>query len=162
MPVIHYRITHTPFGEVFIAGDSRALTRVHFQQELDEIEPEEEWTEGGGITGEAERQLQEYFSGDRRSFDLPLAPSGTAFQRRVWAALRKVPYGETVGYGELAGRIGRPAAARAVGAANGRNPIPVIIPCHRVIGKDGTLVGFGGGLKLKRQLLDLESGNARH
>ena len=108
--------------------------------------------------GTARRQLQEYFEGTRRSFDLRLAPEGTAFQRRVWEELRRIPYGETISYRELAGRIGQPTAMRAVGLANGRNPIAVVVPCHRVIGADGSLTGYGGGLDRKRYLLGLERG----
>jgi methylated-DNA-[protein]-cysteine S-methyltransferase len=103
-------------------------------------------------------QLDEYFAGTRREFDLPLAPSGTEFQLACWRALTEIPYGETRSYGEQAARIGRPDRARAVGAANGANPIAIIQPCHRVIGADGSLVGFGGGLETKRRLLDLEAG----
>jgi len=101
-------------------------------------------------------QLREYFAGQRRAFDLALDPQGTEFQRQVWQALVAIPYGETTSYGELARRIGRPAAVRAVGAANGRNPLPIIVPCHRVIGSDGSLTGYAGGLAIKRALLDLE------
>lgn len=104
----------------------------------------------------ATRQLQEYFAGTRRAFDLPLAPSGTPFQRDVWNALLDIPYGETRSYGEVARRIGRPKAVRAVGAANGANPLPVVVPCHRVIGADGSLTGYGGGIARKRKLLALE------
>jgi methylated-DNA-[protein]-cysteine S-methyltransferase len=106
----------------------------------------------------ATSQLNEYFAGERREFDLPLAPSGTEFQLACWRALAEIPYGETRSYGEQARRIGRPDRARAVGAANGANPIAIILPCHRVIGADGSLVGFGGGLETKRRLLDLEAG----
>jgi methylated-DNA-[protein]-cysteine S-methyltransferase len=103
-------------------------------------------------------QLRAYFDGSRTDFDLPLAPAGTAFQLRVWAALRAIPYGQTVTYGELAGQLGNPAASRAVGLANGKNPISIVVPCHRVIGADGSLTGYGGGLDRKRFLLALESG----
>lgn len=106
---------------------------------------------------ETRRQLAEYLAGERRAFDLPLAPRGTDFERRVWEALLAIPYGETRSYLEIAAAIGRPAACRAVGRANGRNPIAVVIPCHRVIGSDGSLTGYGGGLPLKRFLLDLEN-----
>jgi methylated-DNA-[protein]-cysteine S-methyltransferase len=109
---------------------------------------------------EARRQLEAYFAGELREFDLPLAPEGSEFQLRVWEQLRAIPYGETISYGELARRVGDPAAARAVGLANGRNPLPVIVPCHRVIGADGSLTGFGGGLERKRRLLELEAGVA--
>lgn len=107
---------------------------------------------------EAKRQLREYFAGSRSRFDLPLAPAGTLFQRRVWEELQKIPYGETISYGTLAARIGNPKAGRAVGMANHRNPIAIIIPCHRVIGADGSLTGYGGGLPLKEKLLALEAG----
>jgi methylated-DNA-[protein]-cysteine S-methyltransferase len=109
-----------------------------------------------GVAAKVQRQLDEYFAGRRTTFDVPLSPAGTAFQRDVWNALLQIPYGETTSYGQLARKIGRPAAVRAVGAANGQNPIPIIIPCHRVIGGDGRLVGFGGGLNVKRFLLALE------
>jgi methylated-DNA-[protein]-cysteine S-methyltransferase len=102
------------------------------------------------------RQLREYFSGRRTEFELPLAPQGTAFQRGVWRQLQEIPYGETISYGELAKRVGNPKASRAVGAANGQNPIPIVIPCHRVIGSNGKLTGFGGGLPTKEALLALE------
>jgi methylated-DNA-[protein]-cysteine S-methyltransferase len=106
------------------------------------------------------RQLQAYFGGELMEFDVPLAPEGTAFQRTVWKALLEIPYGETCSYSDLARSIGNPAAVRAVGAANGRNPIGIIVPCHRVIGSSGKLVGYGGGLPMKRMLLDLEVENA--
>jgi methylated-DNA-[protein]-cysteine S-methyltransferase len=110
---------------------------------------------------EAARQLDEYFDARRTSFDLPLAMHGTPFQREVWAALADIPFGETISYGELARRVGAPGAARAVGLANGRNPVPIVVPCHRVIGADGTLTGYGGGLDRKRWLLEHESGRAQ-
>lgn len=108
------------------------------------------------VLAEAARQITEYFDGRRQAFDLPLALEGTSFQRRVWDALLGVGYGETVSYGELAGRIGQPTAARAVGLANGRNPVSIIVPCHRVVGSDGSLTGYGGGLGNKERLLALE------
>ena len=110
------------------------------------------------VLAAATGQLREYFAGSRTSFDLPLAMDGNAFEQRVWAALRAIPYGETAAYGEIAEQIGAPGAARAVGVANARNPIAIIVPCHRVIGANGKLVGFGGGLPMKRALLDLEQG----
>jgi methylated-DNA-[protein]-cysteine S-methyltransferase len=110
---------------------------------------------------EARRQLEEYFAGERREFSLTLEPAGTDFQRRVWQALRGIPYGATMSYGELARRIGNPRAVRAVGLANGANPISIIVPCHRVIGADGSLTGYGGGLERKRFLLALERGSHR-
>jgi methylated-DNA-[protein]-cysteine S-methyltransferase len=110
------------------------------------------------VLAEATTQLREYFAGTRTSFALPLQMDGNAFEQRVWAALRTIPYGETASYGEIAAQIGAPGAARAVGVANARNPIAIIVPCHRVIGANGKLVGFGGGLPMKRALLDLEQG----
>ena len=108
----------------------------------------------------AARQLRDYFAGRLTAFDLPLAPAGTQFQRRVWAALQAIPYGQTWSYGQLAREVGNASASRAVGLANGRNPIAVVIPCHRVIGSDGSLTGYGGGLDRKRYLLGLEAGAA--
>jgi methylated-DNA-[protein]-cysteine S-methyltransferase len=108
---------------------------------------------------ETERQLRAYFAGDLRRFELPLDLAGTPFQQRVWRELRKIPYGETLSYGQLACNLGTPAAVRAVGAANGANPVPIVVPCHRVIGASGKLVGYGGGLPLKRRLLALERGS---
>lgn len=108
------------------------------------------------ILAQAEAQLAEYFAGERERFELPLAPRGTPFQIAAWETLRGIPYGATITYGEQARRLGRPAAARAVGAANGRNPLSIVVPCHRVVGADGRLVGFGGGIATKRFLLDLE------
>ncbi|HEY3261334.1 MAG TPA: methylated-DNA--[protein]-cysteine S-methyltransferase [Pseudonocardiaceae bacterium] len=113
-------------------------------------------TSSRALLAEAASQLGRYFAGRLTEFDLPLAPEGTPFQRSVWQALRAIPYGETVTYGELAERLGRPGAARAVGAANGRNPISIVVPCHRVIGSSGHLTGYGGGIEQKRQLLALE------
>jgi methylated-DNA-[protein]-cysteine S-methyltransferase len=112
----------------------------------------------GGLLARVRDQLDEYFAGERVSFDLPLAPAGTAFQRLVWDELARIPYGRTTTYGELARRIDRPEAARAVGMANGRNPISIVVPCHRVIGSTGTLTGYAGGVERKRFLLDLEGG----
>jgi methylated-DNA-[protein]-cysteine S-methyltransferase len=110
------------------------------------------------VLEQASNQLSEYFAGERKMFDLPLAPKGTAFQLKVWLALRRIPYGETRSYGEIAAELGlAPTASRAVGLANGANPLPIVVPCHRVIGANGALTGFGGGLERKRFLLDLES-----
>src|SRR5690606_5230010 len=117
----------------------------------------EGWLEGSNaVLVEARRQLEEYFAGKRRDFDLPLSPRGTDFQRSVWTTLAAIPYGRTWSYLDLARRIGKPSATRAVGAANGRNPLPIVLPCHRVIGADGSLTGFGGGLPTKAFLLRLE------
>jgi methylated-DNA-[protein]-cysteine S-methyltransferase len=124
-------------------------------------EPAPHWRRDPEALRAAAEQLRSYFAGELTGFDLPLAPSGTDFQQRVWAALREIPYGRTVSYAELAVAVGRPGAARAVGAANGRNPIAIVIPCHRVIGSAGALTGYGGGLDRKRLLLDLEAAAGR-
>ena len=116
----------------------------------------EEVIEDAGRTAEVRRQLAEYFAGRRQEFDLPLAPRGTPFERSVWDELRRIPFGETRSYAEIARALGKPAATRAVGRANGANPIPIVVPCHRVIGSNGSLTGFGGGLDVKARLLELE------
>jgi methylated-DNA-[protein]-cysteine S-methyltransferase len=148
----------TPVGRLLLAGERGALHRVSFQSGRDP-DIAEGWQRTEDPFREAIAQLEAYFAGRLRRFDLALAPEGTPFQREVWSALTAIPYGETISYSELARRVGRPAASRAVGAANGRNPIPIIIPCHRVIGANGSLTGFGGGLGIKRRLLELESGS---
>jgi methylated-DNA-[protein]-cysteine S-methyltransferase len=154
---VNYAYLDTPIGTLLIAGDATALHRITFPQRGHAARPEPEWQESqSGPVGEAMRQLNEYFAGKRATFDLPLAPEGTAFQRSVWRQLQEIPYGETISYGELARRVGNPKASRAVGSANGANPLPIVIPCHRVIAGDGTLGGFGGGLPTKQTLLALE------
>jgi methylated-DNA-[protein]-cysteine S-methyltransferase len=156
---LHYRRLATPIGHVLVAGDRSAVTTVNFERES---EPHPSWSEArSGPVPEAARQLEEYFAGARRTFDLPLAPRGTPFQQRVWEELRGIPYGQTTSYGELARRIGQPTASRAVGAANGANPIPIIIPCHRAVGSDGSLTGYGGGVERKQRLLAMEAGQSR-
>lgn len=144
----------SPIGELLLTGDRHALTGVRMAPF--EINPW--WRRNPAVFGDAQAQLRAYFAGELETFDLPLAPRGTEFQLRVWQALREIPYGETATYGELAAAVGRPHAPRAVGAANGRNPIAVIVPCHRVIGANGTLTGYAGGLERKRILLELEAG----
>jgi methylated-DNA-[protein]-cysteine S-methyltransferase len=154
---VNYAYLETPIGTLLIAGDATAVHRITFPQRGHAAKPEPEWQESQrGPVGEAVRQLNEYFAGKRAAFDLPLAPEGTAFQRSVWRQLQEIPYGETISYGELARRVGNPKASRAVGSANGANPLPIVIPCHRVIAGDGTLGGFGGGLPTKQMLLALE------
>ena len=148
----------TPVGRLRLAGDESGLRSISFQNRFRPAAPAESPLSTEAPFREAIAQLEAYFAGALRRFDLPLAPEGTPFQREVWSALTAIPYGETLSYGELARRLGRPAASRAVGAANGQNPIPIVIPCHRVIGADGSLTGFGGGLAIKRRLLDLEAG----
>lgn len=151
----------SPIGELLLLGDGRALTAVHMQSGPSAIVRPAEAREDIRALSAAQEQLRAYFAGERRAFDLTLAPGGTLFQREVWAALLTIPYGQTASYGEIARRIGRPGAARAVGLANGRNPIAVIVPCHRVIGALGGLTGYGGGLDRKRWLLAHESRQAR-
>jgi methylated-DNA-[protein]-cysteine S-methyltransferase len=154
---MNYAYLETPIGTLLIAGDARTVRRISFPRRGKAVEPEPGWQASDhGPVGDAIRQLREYFSGRRTTFDLPLGPEGTAFQRTVWRGLQDIPYGATISYGELARRIGNPKASRAVGAANGANPLPIVIPCHRVINADGGLGGFGGGLPIKRALLALE------
>jgi methylated-DNA-[protein]-cysteine S-methyltransferase len=143
-------------GRLLVAGDEDGLKYISFMKGKNRITPEMDWREDRSYLGEPSRQLDLYFQGRLKHFTLKLAPQGTPFQLSVLRALQEVPYGETVSYGELAQRIGKPKASRAVGAANARNPLPIVIPCHRVIGSDGSLVGFGGGLDIKQKLLDLE------
>lgn len=142
----------TPIGKIGIAEEDGALTQLTFRTEL----PAGAVLEETPLIAQCRQQLDEYFAGKRKSFDLPLCPKGTEFQKKVWASLCKIPYGETRTYGEIAAAVGNPKAARAVGMANNRNPISVLVPCHRVIGSGGKLVGYGGGLDKKRFLLDLE------
>ena len=146
----------TPIGPLLLVGTRDALTAVGLPSGPDGLEPGPGWIETSAPFAEAVRQLEAYFAGTLRQFDLPLAPEGTPFQQRVWRALLDIPYGETVSYAEVARRIGRPAAVRAVGAANGQNPVAIVVPCHRVIGSDGRLVGYGGGLAMKAALLEHE------
>jgi methylated-DNA-[protein]-cysteine S-methyltransferase len=149
-----YTTMPSPVGELLLTAADGELTGLYMPVEVH-----------GTPTGRARddsafatvrRQLEEYFAGERRTFDLPVAPRGTPFQQAVWAELQRIGYGETITYAELAGRIGRPTAIRAAGAANGANPVSIIIPCHRVIGSNGSLTGYGGGLDAKRSLLELE------
>jgi methylated-DNA-[protein]-cysteine S-methyltransferase len=153
---MYWHETDSPVGRLLLAASREALTRVHFQAGPCALRPPPHWRREAALFAPALAQLEEYFAGLRRTFELPLAPQGTAFQRAVWQALREIPYGQTVSYGELARRLGLVAGARAVGLANGANPLPIIVPCHRVIGADGSLTGFGGGLGIKRALLSLE------
>ncbi|MCU1456001.1 MAG: cysteine methyltransferase [Actinomycetia bacterium] len=146
----------SPIGELLVTGDGHAVTGLFMQDGLRPNTVSPHSTREPDAFDTVSTQLAEYFAGARTGFDVPLAPSGSAFQLRVWSALREVPYGTTISYGELARRIGQPTASRAVGLANGRNPISVIIPCHRVIGADGNLTGYGGGIERKELLLALE------
>lgn len=153
---MHYDFLETELGRLLLAGGDSGLSWVLYSNDRHVREPQSGWTRTRDALDEPKRQLEEYFAGNRREFDLRLAPQGTAFQKKVWKALLEIPYGATWSYGALARRIGKPQAARAVGAANGRNPISIIVPCHRVIGSSGTLTGYGGGLEVKRALLNLE------
>ena len=143
----------SPVGPLVLTSDGAALTRLLFDAPLDPT-----WsTDPCPVLARAQAQLGEYFAGTRTDFDLPLEPAGTPFQVGTWLALREIPYAQTINYGQLATRVGNPKASRAVGLANGRNPISIVVPCHRVIGANGSLTGYGGGLDRKRLLLDLES-----
>lgn len=153
-----YATTESPIGELLLVGDGAAVAGIHMQGGRRPASIGRGWLRAEEPFAEAREQLDSYFAGERIEFDLPLAPAGSGFQRAVWAALRDIPYGETATYGEIARRIGRPDAVRAVGAANGSNPIAIVVPCHRVIGADGALTGYAGGLERKRFLLELERG----
>jgi len=146
----------SPVGRLLLAGHRVALTRLYFQAGPHPFVPPRDWRADPAPFERAVAQLAEYFTGTRRAFRLHLEPEGTPFQLSVWRALREIRYGETLAYGELARRLGHANGARAVGLANGSNPLPIIVPCHRVIGADGSLTGFGGGLYIKRALLALE------
>lgn len=158
---MYYRYLDTPIGNLLLAGDDDGLALVSFPQGSMRREPKPDWVESVSPFTVAAEQLGAYFAGELKEFKLRLKPNGTEFQLAVLAELKKIPYGETATYGEIAARIGRPKAVRAVGAANGRNPLPIIIPCHRVIGSGGKLTGFGGGLPTKEALLRLELENSQ-
>lgn len=153
---VFYRYHETPIGRIFLSGDIGGLQQLLMDTERHSWHIAEDWQLAGKQFDNVCRQLDEYFAGRRQVFELPLAPQGTAFQQSVWKALQKIPYGQTSYYSRLAEQLGKPKAVRAVGTANGANPISVIIPCHRVIGRDGSLTGYAGGLHRKAQLLTLE------
>lgn len=157
-----YTLLDGPLGTLTLTSDGRHLTGIHFPRRDGRPAVERAWRrdDDAPVLVRARAQLAEYFSGKRKRFDLPLRPEGTAFQQAVWRALLKVPFGETSTYGALAAAIGRPGAARAVGAAVGANPLAVVVPCHRIIGADGTLTGYAGGLARKTKLLALEAARA--
>ena len=153
----YFTYVDTPVGILMLAGcDDHGLRYISFQCGKGARGPEPHWEQSAKPFRDAIRQLRAYFMGRRTTFDLTLHPEGTPFQRDVWKALLTIPYGETRSYGEIARQVGRPTAVRAVGLANGRNPLPIVVPCHRVIGSSGALVGFGGGLPVKQALLDRE------
>lgn len=156
----HFQHFASPVGMLTLAADAEGLRHIEFPSNRHPAD-RQHWApdacgRAADILALTAMQLREYFSGKRQAFDLPLAPEGTEFQREVWHALSTIPWGSTLSYGQLAQRIGRPRAVRAVGAANGRNPLPIVLPCHRVIGSNGALTGFGGGLPVKEALLHLE------
>ena len=156
-----YDVLPTPIGRLIVASDGEAISGVWMANANPDDDRWEERRGTDALLTVARAELVAYFSGELQTFTVPLAPNGTDFQRRVWTALTKIPYGTTISYAELARRVKNEAAVRAVGAANGRNPIPIIVPCHRVIGSNGSLTGFGGGLDRKRWLLHHEnSGSA--
>jgi methylated-DNA-[protein]-cysteine S-methyltransferase len=157
---MYYCYLNSPIGDLLLAGDDDGLSLIGFPQGKMRHDPEPDWIFNEKPFAAARQQLEEYFAGNRKEFDLPLHLSGTDFQVQVLEELQRIPYGETTSYGDIAKRIGRPKAMRAVGAANGRNPIPIIVPCHRVIGSSGDLTGFGGGLDTKEALLRLEAENS--
>jgi methylated-DNA-[protein]-cysteine S-methyltransferase len=146
----------SPVGPLLLAADDTGLRSISFINGRHSVSPDPAWQEDPQPLQEPIRQLRAYFAGELETFDLPLAPQGTTFQLGVWRSLCEIPYGQTISYGELARRLGNPNASRAVGLANGSNPIPIVIPCHRVIGSNGKLTGYGGGLPIKEKLLALE------
>lgn len=157
METIWFAELNSPLGKLTLESDGGALTRIRLPAEKWEPDPGVARVRKPELFREAAAQLGAFFRGERTAFDLKLNPRGTPFQTKVWNLLREIPRGETITYGELARRSGNPKAARAVGTANGKNPIPIIIPCHRVIGSSGKLTGYAGGLEAKRKLLELES-----
>ena len=157
--MIQYRTIESPIGPLTLAGRGSVLTNLRMVDQT--YEPSHaDWSPDSGAFADAVDQLGAYFAGELTDFDLPLDLRGTEFQQRVWEALLTIPYGQTRSYGEIAQQIGAPGAARAVGLANGHNPIAIVVPCHRVIGASGSLTGYGGGLDRKRNLLDLETRRA--
>jgi methylated-DNA-[protein]-cysteine S-methyltransferase len=153
-----YTTIDSPIGELLLAGDGQALHHLSMQHGRRPLKLDDGWQRDDSAFSDVSEQLTDYFAGTRHTFDVELSLTGNGFERRVWDELLKIPYGETASYGVIAKRLGQPDAARAVGLANGRNPVAVIVPCHRVIGANGSLTGYGGGLERKRLLLDLESG----
>ena len=151
-----YDYVDSPVGKLLLAAEDGGLRYIGFELGRHPVWVGDDWQREPGAFDAPRAQLAAYFAGELTDFDLPLAPQGSAFQLEVWAQLRRIPYGATISYGELAQRIGDPSASRAVGAANGRNPLPIVVPCHRVIGADGSLTGFGGGIATKKFLLEHE------
>lgn len=157
--MIYYSYVDSPVGDILLVADEKGLRQVNFPTAKRPVHPQPEWVQNDDKLADAREQFNAYFRGDLKEFDLKLVLDGTPFQQDVLRALQQIPYGETRSYGDIARMIGRPKAVRAVGGANGRNPLSIVIPCHRVIGSSGSLTGFGGGLKVKKVLLDLEQSN---
>jgi len=158
MDTIWYAELNSPLGKLTLESDGKALTRIRLPEEEWEADPKVRRVRKPDFFKDAAVQLGAYFRGEGKEFDLELNPLGTPFQKKVWDLMREIPSGQTITYGELAVRTGNPKASRAVGAANGKNPIPIIIPCHRVIGSNGKLTGYAGGLEAKKKLLEIEKG----
>ena len=154
--IMSYTYLESPVGRLMLAGNSEGLAEIRFMEGRRPTSPDESWLVDERPFREAAAQFRAYFDGKLREFNLHLVPRGTQFQLQVWSALREIPYGTTISYAELARRIGKPKAVRAVGAANGKNPLAIVVPCHRVIGSDGSLTGYGGGMRNKKFLLALE------
>ena len=156
--MIRYARLATPLGTLLATACGTALTGLYYEGERHAPAIGSDWVEDADAAplGECRRQVREYLEGERRAFDLELAPEGSEFQRRVWIEIARIPYGETVTYAELAARAGAPGSARAAGAATGRNPLSIIVPCHRVVGSDGSLTGYAGGVPRKKRLLEIE------
>ncbi len=152
-----YCYYNSPIGKLLLTGTDGILEELYFPNSQEKNHIPDEWQYDEASFKEVLQQLAEYFTGERRDFDLRISPKGTDFQKRVWQELQKIPFGQTACYGDIAERIGNPKASRAVGMANSKNPLPIIVPCHRVIGKDGSLTGFAGGMDIKQQLLELEN-----
>jgi methylated-DNA-[protein]-cysteine S-methyltransferase len=155
-----YHYVESPVGQILLVGDGTFLTGLYMAEHKRMRGPEAEWRPSDESFAAVVEQLAEYFAGDRRSFEVPLRLKGTPFQQCVWRELVRIPFGQTITYAELARRVGNPSASRAVGSANGRNPVSIIVPCHRVIGADGRLTGYAGGVEIKRRLLEWEQGVA--
>lgn len=154
---VYYATIESPLGGLLLAWNETGLTRVSFLEGSKAIEPGSGWVAAPEPAFRAGAQLQSYFAGNLKKFELPLAPHGTVFQQEVWKELTRIPFARTASYGEIAKRVDRPKASRAVGAANGKNPLPIIVPCHRVVGSDGSLTGYSGGMEIKEYLLTHEA-----
>ena len=153
-----YAWIDSPVGKLFLSRDEAGLRELRFARNLPPEHPADDWIEDRAAFEDVIAELRDYFAGERKRFEIALAPEGTPFQRKTWETLRRIPFGETITYSELARRVGNPRACRAVGAANGRNPLSIVIPCHRVVGSRGKLTGYAGGVDVKRRLLELEGG----